>query len=470
MNSDGPAKFQTPPSDELLRLIFESAKDFAIFSIDLAGLVTSWNAGAQRLLGYKEEEILGKTADVIFPPDDLEAGAQERAAAALNGRAEDERWQIRKDRSRFWASGLLMRLAEPAQGFVKILQDQTDRHQWEASLRASEERFRLLATNIPQLVFVGRVDGSRTWPSPQWIDFTGLGFEASLGLGWLDGVHPDDRDATIQAWAHARQSGQYYVEHRIRQGTEGAYRWHQTRARPIEGQDKLTADWIGTMTDIDDLRGLQGRQQVILAELQHRTRNLLALVQGIARQTSRTSDDPKTFVAKFNDRLQALSRVQAVVGEGKGKPVPLRDLLTSELQAQIGEGKTVGAKVILEGPEITLPPASGQALGLAIHELATNAAKYGAFRQDAAKLAILWSVTTASAEPWLELQWNETGVDMPTIAAPSRRGYGSELIERALPYQLGARTQLQFASDGVRCTIAVPVERDQVAEVHGDLR
>jgi len=460
--SEKAPQYDRPPSDELLRLINESVVDFAIFSVGPTGLVTSWNIGAERLLGYEQDEILGKTADVIFPSDEQQAAAAERHTASLNGRAEDERWQVRKDGSRFWASGLLMRLADSTQGFVKILRDQTLKHNAEASVSASEERFRLLATNIPQLVFVGRFDGQRTWPSPQWIQFTGLSSDASLGLGWLDAIHPDDRDDTLRAWMQAEQSGEYYVEHRIREAATGSYRWHQTRARPIEGREARTSDWIGTMTDIDDLRNSQSRQQVILGELQHRTRNLLALVQAIARQTLRGSDDTETLLAKFNDRLRALSRVQAIVGGANGKPIYLRDLLYSELEAQAG-GVEEG-KVSLHGPDVALPPASAQALGLAIHELATNAVKYGALRQDAAKLNLEWAFVSTLDERWIELEWTELGVDLSGRDS-SRKGYGSELIERALPYQLDARTHLEFGASGVRCTIAVPIGNAIAVEV-----
>jgi PAS domain S-box-containing protein len=449
-----PPKFRIPPSEELLRLIFESARDFAIFSTDEAGLVTSWNAGAERLLGFKEEEILGKTSDVIFPADSKGAAAAERRSASISGKAEDERWQMRKDGSLFWASGLLMRLAEPGAGFVKIIQDQTAKHNSDVRLSESEERFRLLATNIPQLVFVGLVDGQRTWPSPQWIEFTGLGFKESLKLGWLDAVHPEDRQSTIEAWRSAARTGEYSAEQRIRWGKTGQYRWHQTRARPIG--DQRATEWVGTMTDIDDIRSLQGRQQVLLAELQHRTRNLLALVQAIARQTLRTTAAPEEFVENFNQRLQALSRVQALVGEGNSKPISLRMLLSAELDAQAGDAAT--DRISLRGPDVSLPPFSAQALGLAIHELCTNAVKYGALREETGKLDIEWKHVWKSQESWMELQWTESGVKLARADGPSRKGYGSQLIERALPYQLNAITQLEFRDDGVFCAITVPLK------------
>ena len=114
-----------PAEGELLRLIFDSATDFAIFTMDPNGITTTWNTGAERLLGYKDEEIVGKSADVIFPPEQggSVAAAAERRTALAHGKAEDERWQRRKDGSVFWASGLLMPLADRSAGFVKILRD-----------------------------------------------------------------------------------------------------------------------------------------------------------------------------------------------------------------------------------------------------------------------------------------------------------------------------------------------------------
>ena len=130
---------KSPPSDALLRLIFESATDFAIFTTDPNGVTTSWNIGAERLLGYREEEIIGQLADIIFTPEDgLDAAARERETARAIGRAEDERWQVRKDGSRFFASGLMMPLEDPRQGFVKILRDRTEQHRFEERLREGE--------------------------------------------------------------------------------------------------------------------------------------------------------------------------------------------------------------------------------------------------------------------------------------------------------------------------------------------
>jgi PAS domain S-box-containing protein len=423
--------------------------------MDPNGIVTSWNVGAVRLLGWDDEEIIGHSADVIFPPEEGggAASAEERRTALAQGRAEDERWQQRKDGSRFWASGLMMPLADRVQGFVKILRDRTEQHRAEEQLLENEERFRVLAVSIPQLVFRTKPTGDRTWGSPQWSVFTGLSLAESLRLRWLDAVHPDDREATLAAWAEAPGKGGYYVEHRIRRVADGEWRWHQTRAAPLEraaGSD----EWVGTSTDIHDLRTLQDQQQVLVGELQHRTRNLLAVVQSLTRQTMRSSQSLEDFGAGLESRLRALSRVQGLLARTDHHPIDLAELVGIELAAHGDDGGPLG-KVRIEGPRVTVPPTSAQTLALAIHELATNAVKHGALGQPAGRLAVTWTLDDDGPRRLIRLRWRENNVAMPEGGRPARRGYGSQLLERALPYQLKTQTKLEFGSDGVSCDIAV---------------
>jgi PAS domain S-box-containing protein len=451
---------------QLFETIIESSTDFAIFTMDPTGTTTSWNIGAERLFGFTESEIIGSTADVIFTPEDRQKGAadQERSLARRDGRAIDERWHQRKDGSRFWASGLMMPLKE-GPGFVKITRDRTEQRRANEQLRENEQRFRLLATSVPQLVFTTRHDGFRTWGSPQWIDFTGLSLENSLGSGWLDAIHPDDREGTVRAWQDAPAKGEYYAEQRIRRKRDQQYRWHQTRARPVNGKNPASNDWVGTMTDIHELRGLKDRQDVLMAELQHRTRNLLAVVQSVASQTARKSASLEVFKTEFESRLRALSRVQGLISRVDHRDIDLRTLICVELEAHGAvEG---GGRIIVDGPTAELDPSSAQVLALALHELATNALKHGALGQPTGRLRVAWQLERKADETRLVLEWRETGVCMPS-GKPTRRGYGSELIEKALPYQLMAKTNFAYGSDGVRCSISVPVQTSGPNEVEHD--
>ena len=331
MVSDGISETAAPGDADLLRLIIESATDFAVFAQDESGRVISWNIGAERLTGYSEQEILGVNGDIIFTPEDRAGRApeRERSEASLKGRSEDERWHVRKDGSRFWGSGLMMRL-NTGVGFVKIMRDRTAQHAKEHELAQSEARFRMLAVSIPQLVFRCRNDGARTWGSPQWEIYAGLSDANSRGFAWLEAIHPDDRQLTRDRWQDAQRAGEYYVEHRIRRVADGQYRWHQTRAKPA---GVSAADWVGTSADVHEMRGLQDRQQVLLSELQHRTRNLLALVQAIARQTMKSSVSLQDFSREFESRLGALSRVQGVLARTDQGPIDLEQIVRAELEA-----------------------------------------------------------------------------------------------------------------------------------------
>ncbi len=139
--------------DELFRFIVESASEYAIFSTDLDGRITTWNAGAERLLGFSEDEILGGDARIIFTPEDREQGVPEREMrkAIETGRAEDKRWHLRKDGGRLWADGYLMPLKDDAgsvAGFVKVVRDRTAEKQAEIRYRQGEERFRLMVESL----------------------------------------------------------------------------------------------------------------------------------------------------------------------------------------------------------------------------------------------------------------------------------------------------------------------------------
>jgi PAS domain S-box-containing protein len=460
--TEGPIQPVPPlpvPKEELFEGLLASATDFAIFTLGPDGAVTSWNLGAERLFGIAAAEMLGQSADRLFTEQDLAAGAPEaeRATARATRLATSERWYRRRDGEVFWASASVtpLRGGSPAgPGFVKILRDRTEQQREAQALHRNEERFRQLATSIPQLVFRTRPDGQRSWASPQWISFTGLGLRQSLGFGWLQAIHPEDRETTRTAWQGAERRGHYYMESRVWSAAVGQYRWHQTRARPVASGEG--ADWVGTMTDIEDLRSLQGRQQVLLAELQHRTRNLLAVVQSIAMQTIQGAASFDVFTTEFKGRLSALGRVQSLLAESDAQDIDLHALLMAELTAH-GSGALSSGKARVEGPPVALPAAAAQAVGLALHELATNAVKYGSLMQPAARLAVTWRVESLGPQQMVRLEWRECGVAMPPDDGRRRRGYGTELIERALPYQLKAQTCLEFRADGVRCVIGVPL-------------
>lgn len=330
----------------------------------------------------------------------------------------------------------------------------------EEALRASERRLQVLVEGVPQMVWRAVNGGHWTWASPQWTEYTAQKEVDSHGLGWLDPVHPEDREGVQKVWADAIQRGEFHADYRVRHASEGRYRWFQTRATPVRDDRGRVIEWLGTSTDVDDLRRLQERQQTLVAELQHRVRNILTVVRSVFSRTADMSNDVEQVADHFRGRLDSLARTQVIVTQSASGRVDLENLIREEL---LSVGASDSPALTIEGPEVALPPKAAESIGLAIHELTTNAVKYGALRTPGARLHVSWTTNMDyGGVRRLNLIWSEQGV--PAISVrPARQGFGSELITEALPYRLGAETSLQFRGGGIRCTISVPLPEDMAA-------
>ncbi len=274
---------------------------------------------------------------------------------------------------------------------------------------------------------------------------------------WSQRLHPDDQAETEAALRHAMDAGEEYVRHFRVVHPDGSVHWMHARGRFFHANGRPIR-MVGAMIDVTDRREWEERQDVLVAELQHRTRNLIGVVRSISEKTARASADLPDFRARFRDRLEALSRVQGLLSRmSEHDRVTFDELIRTELAAMDGSTD----RVTLSGPNgVRLRSSTVQTLALALHELATNAVKYGALGQPAGRLAISWSVEPESGggKPWLHIDWRESGVAMPPPdSAPRGTGQGRELIERALPYQLKARTSYTLGPEGVHCSISIPV-------------
>ena len=410
-------------------------------------------------------DTMGNWLDLILPED------QQRALANLK-RVRDGEWVKFEFRIRRASDGQIRWLRNTDfpihDGTGKVVriggigQDITELKRTEQALGETELRQRALVEGIPQLVWRAVDGGHWSWSSPQWTRYTGQSEADSHGWGWLQMLHPDDRDAAREAWIAALTAGVFEAEHRLWRAASKSYRWFQTRATPVRDAAGSIIEWLGASSDIDDLRGYQERLAVLVSELQHRTRNLMGVVKSTADLTLRSSFTLDEFGAKFSDRLTALARVQGVLSRlNEGERVTFDELISAEFNAL---GHPDGSdRVSLDGPMgVALRSSSVQVFGMALHELATNAVKYGALGQAAGHLTVTWRLQhqTEDGQPWLHVEWRETGVTMPPAGdVPRGGGAGRTLIERALPYQLGAKTTYVMSPDGVRCSISLPVSQ-----------
>jgi PAS domain S-box-containing protein len=328
----------------------------------------------------------------------------------------------------------------------------------QAALRESEDRFRTLASLIPVLLWRSDESGQHNSLNEAWLAYTGQTLQQSQVGGWLEAVHPDDRDAAREAFRSGREQQRLIeVQQRIRHH-DGRYRWFLVRQAPILDTEGQVTQWIGAAMDIHDLHDLQERQTVLVAELQHRTRNLLGVVRSIAHQTMAQTGPTERFREQFNDRLAALSRVQGLLSRSEQEPITLRSLIQTELDA-LGGGDDAD-RIHVAGPPVRLHKASVQTLALAVHELATNARKYGALTTEHGRLSVTWRADRDDQGGGnLLIEWIEEGIRRPREEQrPTRRGYGRELIEQAMPYALNAKTRYELGETRLRCAIELPLD------------
>lgn len=201
------------------------------------------------------------------------------------------------------------------------------------------------------------------------------------------------------------------------------------------------------------LRDSHARQQLLLTELQHRVRNILAVVRSVFSQTVARVDDLEDATNHFLGRLDSLSRAQLVTTRAVGARVDLEDLIRDEL---LSVGASDGTGVTIAGPDVALPGDVAELLGMAIHELTTNSVKFGALKVPGAKLDIGWRIEAGDAKVLqLHLTWAETGV--PAVPMTPTRGFGSELILEMIPARLNASSALHFQGGGVRWALRLPL-------------
>ena len=313
-----------------------------------------------------------------------------------------------------------------------------------------EQRFRTMSDNISQLAWMCDRLGDVTWYNQRWLDYTGLTFEEMKGWGWKHVQHPDHVGRVLAGVTHSRDTGEIWEDTFPLRRKDGTYRWFLSRAMPIRDAAGNVVRWFGTNTDVTDLRDAEERQHLLINELNHRVKNVLATVQSMAAQTFRATGLDPSIREKLEARLVALANAHGILTQESWEGAEIRDILAQTLEPHAGP-----ERLRMQGPAIRLSPKAALAISMAMHELATNAVKYGALSNGTGRIDVTWTVDQPNPGT-LKLQWMETGG--PPVSSPAHKGFGSRLIERNLPHDLDGEVKIDYRPEGVVCTVSSSLE------------
>lgn len=270
-------------------------------------------------------------------------------------------------------------------------------------------------------------------------------------------VVAEDRPRMQAAMEKAIRTGaEYDIEYRVMHPS-GDIRWVHARGRAATSVDHGgVRRMAGVSLDVTDRKRAEERQKLLLNELNHRVKNTLATVQSIAAQTMRASPEPAVFRTAFESRILALSQTHNLLTNQNWESASLTDILISELTPHAGARDGGGARFVLDADrDVRLNPKAAVAMGMVVHELATNAVKYGALSKPGGRVSVRSRVTPAPDGAVLVVDWIESGG--PQVVAPKRRGFGTRLLQQGLAGELGGEVQLDYRPEGLSCRIRLPM-------------
>jgi len=431
--------------------------------------------------GYTREQLIGQPLSVLIAPEDRERAAGIFIDFVSEGCLRDvELLAVRRDGTTFPMSlNVTARYEDGVMVYSRGAgRDLTSAKRDERALLLSETRFRRLAETMNLVPYEVKVLPSRPGPdaggaavfSEDWYlkhspRYIGRQIEQVLGYArdrwyepgfWFSRIHPDDRAAIVElAGQTTRGERLERTEFRLRAAAGHYVPMCDLTSITTERDASLTLR--GVLVDMTEATGAERAQTVLMRELDHRVKNTQATLIAVAEQTLDASTSIDDFLDTFDGRVSALGRIHNAMATGGWASIDLHELVETFLAPYCGDDSPN-----LAGPSVKLPLEYGRNVGMILHELSTNAVKYGALSTDSGSLEVRWDASHDAGTTKLDLEWKESGG--PPCRAPARYGYGLEFIRRLVPFGLGGDVDINFGPAGFSCRIHALLEQDDRAD------
>jgi PAS domain S-box-containing protein len=429
----------------------------AIVSTTLDGAITSWNAAAERLYGYAAKEMLGQSIRRLLParPQNDETAVLARVAAGETA-AQFEATRLHKNGSTVEVSITASPIHDrdgKVVGLSGIARDITARKQAEEALRDRLAEIEAIYNNTPIGLALLDRDLRYIRINAALADMNGIPAADHIGrLVW--DITPDMKEASAPEMLHVLQTGDLVrteVSGESQRHPGVVRHWHKT-FYPLRRPDGSILA-IGVMVEeITERKRAEELQSLLMREINHRTKNMLSVVLSIARQTA--ASDTAEFIRHFSARIQALSANQDLLIKSDWRGVDLEDLVRAQLAHFVD---LIGTRISVDGPQVRLAAAAAQSIGIALHELATNAGKYGALSAECGRVEIGWRLNGDE----FTISWAEC--DGPHVEGPKRHGFGSTVISMVAKASVDGDVELDYAPTGLiwrlKCSADKVLER-----------
>ena len=290
------------------------------------------------------------------------------------------------------------------------------------------------------------------YANPAFTAMTGYRADEVIGRTprFLQG--PATERAVLDRMRTALMAGEAFQGEALNYRKDGSSYMVEWLITPVRELDGRISGWVSAQRDVTERRATEDRQSLLVRELHHRVKNTLATVQAVLNATLRSSQGFDAFRRAFSNRIASLAKTHALITEGRTQEVSFDSLLRGELQVY---DETARGRVVLNGPEVFLPSEVAVPVGMALHELTTNAVMHGALRDPKGRVEVTWTIEAAV----LAVDWNEN--DGPPVALPTREGFGSQLLNRVLTQQIGATVSIEFEPDGLHVEVGIPLPAAQ---------